>query len=199
MVLQFAVTKKIKVCIEELLDYLIILSSSSKSKQISISDTEKEQFEQILKQAKEMDGKQKQLPSDSDLKMTATISFDAVRRLSSLLKEIPEDSLTYPSSKWTHELLDGSEVVSESNLRSVSAQYEQFMFRAKARYSDLQYDKMTNDIRAEKKWNVGLSQLKDLNSQLSLGLNIIVTMISAFAAGYFVVIYSSGDTILVMN
>jgi hypothetical protein len=192
--LRFEVTDRINTCIKELLDCF------SNSKNVNFSDDDKKEFQQILIGYKINDGKEEQSTNESSFKSNSTtISFDAIRKLAVLLKEIPEEKLTFPQSKWTHHLLEGSEVVPESKIKTNKERYDQFMMRARAKYSDIQYEQMTKNIVAEKKWNLGLSQLRDFNSQLSLGLNIIVTMGSAFAAGYFTFLYATGDQILVLS
>jgi hypothetical protein len=184
--LHFKSTDRIRACIADILRASETTDSTSEKRSTSfiLTSEDKQRLEQ--------------------LRSSTTVPFPVAQKLVRLAKEIPSDTLSDSNCVLLRHLLNGSTVVHERPARMVrqqermqSKQYLESMDRARAAQSNLEYSKITASVRPETKWNLGLSQLRDLNSQMSLGVNLIVSMASVFIACYFTFYYGFGDHILV--
>jgi len=112
-----------------------------------------------------------------------TISLENVRRLSNLLRNLGDSKIN-----WVHELLEGSMIaLPEKKKKVFSPEYLKKKAELEREYSNREYQKMTRNVsqdRQRERLN-DFRGLKDMNSQMSIGLNIIVTMATVFAASYW--------------
>jgi len=125
------------------------------------------------------------VPSDTT-NTTKTIPLSHLQELSKYLRTL---NLAKGNTVWLHELVQGSHVVVPSIPKPVYTEEEiRMRSRLKARYDNMQYDKMTKNVRVSKEEEQRQEQaeMADFKSQLGMGVNMVFGMGATMVFGWFV-------------
>ena len=148
-----------------------------------LSEKEREEFENAQKEGK--------------TPHKAGVTLHIVQRVSEHLKKKKELAEEKKVPIYLFEILRGSlPKVREKPPKVKNAEFEKKMEEVRKEWESKLYRKMVQGIvrTTEVDKMRDKRELKDFNSQMSIGLNLIVTRVALFAAGFFIGKTSTGDS-----
>ena len=143
----------------------------------NIEEMDKKIFEELLQTLKEGEGEEQ------------TIEMSVIKKLSQILQKEKEKAMEEKISVYVHQLLRGATPkVNIKPEKKKNPEFEKKMEEIRRQYEAKLYRKMVSGVvnSTEVDKMRDKRELKDFKSQMNIGLNMIVTRIALFAAGYFI-------------
>jgi len=130
-----------------------------------------------------------------EIRSSHEISLNQIQELSQIIRQ---EKLPILPWKWVHELIIGTEFVAQTKkkeIEPISSRNEAQFEHLRTNIADKEYAKMTRNVSQEKQLEslMDFREMKNINDQLSIGVNIIVSGIVVFVAGYYIFSRSFGN------
>jgi len=158
------------------------LRSALLSQAVILSRFEQEQYSKYCER--------KAIPVSVVFSLSATL-----RRINEKQQLTTKDGKLHPL--WVHELLEGSSVVYDKpKVLSPDPAIQAKLAELRTRFANEEYEKMVRNVTETKndRWAKDTRELSGFFSQLSVGLNIIVSMATTLTAGYWIGKHMTGKT-----